>query len=202
MFLQEDTPQQAIARFESELKGFSPSKVGSRYGLVLALIDAKEFAKANLELAPLLREYPQQEQLISAQVDIEAGNQQVNQAMERLQQALNNKPDNYALSIHYSRLLASTNQTKLAAQVLSQLGEKRPNDPAIWYHLAEFSGLAGDILTLHKARAEYFMLYGKFDEAENQLNNLLKKFGDNKKEVGWAKQRLKDLKQLRDTSML
>jgi predicted Zn-dependent protease len=202
LFSMEETPQQAIKRFESELRGFSPSETGTRYGLTLALIANKEFEKANKFLAPLLKQYPDNSAFIMAKSDIDAGNNQPQQALQILKDALKKNPDSYPLNIYYSRLLAKTSDYSNAANVLNNLRQRRPADPYIWYHLAELAGLSGDILTLHKARAEYFILYGDFDSAENQLNNLLKKFSDNETEVAIAKKRLKDIDVLRKTSKL
>jgi len=202
LFKQEETPQQAIARFESELKGFSPSEEGSRYGLVLSFIAAKQFDKASSTLVPLFEQFPEHPNLISAQADIDAGNKNLPTAIARIEKALEKAPESYPLNVHYSRLLASNNNFKQSVDVLNSLRVRRPTDPFVWYHLAELAGLAGDIMTLHKARAEYFILYGDFDSAENQLNNLIKKFGDNKNEVSLAQQRLKDVKELRETSVL
>jgi predicted Zn-dependent protease len=197
LFSEEDTPQQAISRFENELRGFSPSEAGSRYGLVLALIANKDYPQAEENLAPLLTQYPDNTALIIAQSDIEAGSNKLSAAITRIQQALQNHPDSYALTIQYSRLLATNNDNGNASRVLNNLRQQRPNDPFVWYNLAEVAGLAGDILMLHKARAEYFILYGDFDNAENQLDNLVKKFPDNTNEVAIAKQRLEDIKVLR-----
>ncbi len=202
LFKQEDTPQQAINRFESELKGFSPSEKGSRYGLALALIASKEFERASEVLTPLFEQHPDHPALIIAQADIDAGNNNTPAALSRIRDALAKKPDNYSLKIHYTRLLSANNEYSNAVNILNELRQQRPQDPFVWYHLAELAGLAGDILTLHKARAEYFILYGDFDSSENQLNNLIKKFGDNTNEVAIAKQRLEDLKVLRKTSKL
>ena len=48
-----------------------------------------------------------------------------------------------------------------------------PNDPGLWYLLAEVQGLSGNILGLHQARAEYFILNGNLDQAEKQLTYAL-----------------------------
>lgn len=202
LFQQEETPQQAIYRFQSELKGFSPSADGSRYGLALALTANKEYDRAQEVLAPLLQQHPQAIPLIIAQSNIDAGNNHIDQAIAGLTKALKRKPDSYALHIQHFRILAANNDYPNAIYVLKQLQDKRPQDPYIWYHLAELAGLSGDILTLHQARAEYFILYGNFERAENQLNNLIKKFGDNKKAVALAKQRLEDIEEIRKASKL
>ena len=54
--------------------------------------------------------------------------------------------------------------------------ECAPQDPMIWYRLAEVRGLAGNISGLHQARAEYFILIGVFDKAREQLR-LAAKYG-------------------------
>ena len=202
LFFQEETPQQAISRFESELRGFSPSAEGSRYGLVLSLTANKEFEKADKMLQPLLQRHPDQVALLIAKSNIDADNDKLETALKTVQAAINDKPNSYALNIHYSRLLAKNNDYSHSARILNKLRETRPDDPFIWYHLAEVAGLAGDILTLHKARAEYFILYGNFSSAENQLHNLLKKFSDNQTEVAIAKQRLQDVKELKKNAKL
>lgn len=202
IFFQEETPPQAISRFESELRGFSPSESGSRYGLTLAYISNKEFDKAHKTLAPLLAQHPDNTALIIAQSNIEAGQNNIDQALKRIQGALEKTPNGYALNIHHSRLLAANNNYQQSVKVLDKLRQSRPEDPFVWYHLAELAGLSGDILTLHKARAEYFILYGDFNKAENQLQNLIRKFANNKTEVAIAQKRLEDVKILKKTSKL
>jgi predicted Zn-dependent protease len=46
-------------------------------------------------------------------------------------------------------------------------------DPQVWYELAESHGLAGRIIDVHRARAEYFILNGALDQAEHQLGYAL-----------------------------
>jgi predicted Zn-dependent protease len=86
--------------------------------------------------------------------------------------------------------------------VLTQLSLKRSSDVSIWFNLAEYAGLAGDILALHKARTEFFLLRADFDSAENQVNNIIKKFGNNTTELAEAKQRLINIKKLRENSKI
>jgi hypothetical protein len=57
-------------------------------------------------------------------------------------------------------------------------------------------------LALHKARTEFFLLRANFDSAENQVNNIIKKFGNNTMELVEAKQRLVDIKKLRENSKI
>lgn len=202
VFYQEATSHQAVQRFESEIRGFSPSETGSRYGLVLALIASKQYNRAEEVLKPLLEQYPNHHALILAQSDMEAGNQKLPKALDTIQTALEHSPQSYSLNLQYSRLLTRNNNYSEAVKVLNKMRLQRPKDPYVWYNLAEVAGLSGEILKLHKARAEYFILYGDFDSAEKQLNNLIKKFSDEKSDVASAKQRLLDIDKMREASKL
>ena len=200
LFYREETPQEAIRRFESELRGFSPSAVGSRYGLVLALTAARQYKRAREMLAPMLERYPDSTALIIAQTSIDAGRKQLERGLARIKTAMERNPGSYALKRHYSHLLTKKRDYTTATAVLNELRQQRPEDPSVWYHLAELAGRSGDILTLHKARAEYFILYGDFDRADNQLDNLIAKFKGNTREVAEAQRRKEDLKVLRKES--
>jgi predicted Zn-dependent protease len=198
----EPTPQQAINRFKSELRGFSASETGTRYGLALAYIAAKEFDNAQELIAQLLEQHPNHQALIIAQSDIDAGSEQLSKAINLIQQSLLEKPDSYSLNMQLSRLFATNNAYKKSIEVLTKLSLKRPNDVSIWFNLAEHAGLAGDILALHKARTEFFLLRANFDSAENQVNNIIKKFGNDTMELAEAKQRLVDIIKLREDSKI
>jgi predicted Zn-dependent protease len=198
----EATPQQAISRFESELRGFSASETGTQYGLALAYIAAKEFNAAQKLVTELLSQHPSHPALIIAQSDIYAGSEQLLKAINIIKQALIKIPDSYSLKIQLSRLFAANNDFKHTIEILSDLALKRPSDISIWFNLAEYAGLAGDILALHKARTEFFLLRASFDDAEIQVNNIIKKFGGNSSEVAKAKQRLIDIEKLRVNSNL
>lgn len=198
----ESTPQQAISRFESELRGFSASESGTRYGLAIAYIAAKQFDMAQKLIAPLLQQHPDQPALIIAQSDINAGSQQLSTAISLIQQALVEAPESYSLNIQLSRLFATNNAYQKSVEVLTELSLERPNDVSIWFDLAEYAGLAGDILALHKARTEFFLLRANFDSAKNQTENVIKKFGNNPIVLAEAKQRLIDIEKLRENSKI
>ncbi|MCZ6619444.1 MAG: M48 family peptidase, partial [Gammaproteobacteria bacterium] len=42
-------------------------------------------------------------------------------------------------------------------------------DIDVWYNLAEVSGLAGNIVGVHRARAEFFALHGNYQKAIQHL---------------------------------
>jgi predicted Zn-dependent protease len=73
----------------------------------------------------------------------------------------------------YAEALMQDQQAHVAEQVLLEQSKRVPRDPYLWYLLAEVQGLAGNIIGLHQARAEYFILNGILDQAEKQLRYAL-----------------------------
>ena len=62
------------------------------------------------------------------------------------------------------------NKPQEAEKILDGLIKSRPNDPDVWYQVAEVRGLAGNTIGLHQARAEFFALVGDYDQAIEQLD--------------------------------
>lgn len=186
--------QHAIKRFEAEIKGISPSEIGSRYGLVAALIKDQQYQRAKDELDGLKLLIDDHPTIRITESEILSGLNQMDQAISLIISAKAIWPNHYALSIQHARLLATKQDYNESAALLSTISKERTDDPHVWYHLAEISGLANDILSLHQARAEYFILVNDFKSARTQLNNVKKKFADNEEAVRSANIRLKDIK--------
>jgi len=104
ILLMEQTPQQAIKRFQNELSGFSSSEEASRYGLAVALIDDKQFDKASDNLAQLTEKYPTNNTLLIARSDILAGQGDINRAINIIKEQLALTPKHYPLQIQLSQL--------------------------------------------------------------------------------------------------
>jgi len=82
--------------------------------------------------------------------------------------------------------------------VLMEQSRRQPRDPYLWYLLAEVQGLSGNIIGLHQARAEYFILNGILDQAEKQLRYALKLLNDDYTTGARINQRLRDIQQMRE----
>ena len=52
--------------------------------------------------------------------------------------------------------------------------KKGPTDPFVWYELAEVQGFSNNLIGLHRSRAEYFFLTGRFEAAIMQLREASK----------------------------
>lgn len=61
-------------------------------------------------------------------------------------------------------------QWEKARLTLQALSQTRPKDPFVWFQLAEAAGKADRQIQLHRARAEYFQLTGRFKQAFSQLD--------------------------------
>lgn len=185
----------AVQTFTHELEGETPSKMASRYGLALALTAAGRFEEAQSQLDYLLEFEPDNHFFIIAQAKLEAKQGQFDAAQARIQQALRSRPDNHALNTTLGEILMDAGRYSQAELVLAEHVKRRPKDDYLWYLLAEVRGLAGNILGLHEARAEYFLLNGIYDKARTQLNNALK-LAKSDYHKALLKQRLIDLENM------
>lgn len=197
------TPQQAIQRFKNELTGFSSSIETSRYGLALSLIDNKEFQTAKVELEKLLAKHPDNLILQMTLSDTLAGTGQAQEAIALIEKLINQHSDYYPLKLQLSHLHNAQKNYAGSTKILSELSSLRPQDPGVWYQLAETAGLANQISLLHKARAEYFILHANFSNAEQQLKSLLEREKDSNSTLYTeAKNRLIELEQIKTSSKI
>jgi predicted Zn-dependent protease len=187
----EETPQQAIRRFKGELDGDTQSRYASRYGLTLAYLLAHEYDNAREALAPLLEQEPDRltYQIMASDIEVAAGNYQ--DGIATLEALLERHPDSHPARIRYAEALMKAGQYQRSAEVLERYSRQRPNDDYVWYLLAEVNGLAGNILGVHEARAEYFILNGIFDRAQIQLLNALKHAEGNHYRTAILQERIK-----------
>lgn len=197
-----ESPQQALQRFKDELSGFDTSVDGNRYGLALALIENRAFDRAREILDELHQKYPDNLILKIADIDLLAKSQSFTRAIEDMQTLIKKHPDYYPLPFFLSQLHRQNNDFLSAVDALSELSENRPEDPLVWYELAEISGLASKLSLLNKARAEYFILHANFDNAEQQLKALKEREPANSTLANYAEERLQELDTIRSRSVL
>ncbi len=197
-FATADSSQQAAQEFRTSLNGKSLSPEADRYGLALALNASGQYELAAAELAPLLARDPARLAYVVAQADIDIESGKAGKAAQTLSEQLLLTPGNYPLSMTYARALLRDNRAHVAEEVLLQLSRSRPNDPAVWYLLAETQGLSGNILGLHKSRAEFFILRGNLDEASRQLSYALRKTERSYQETETIRERQRDIETMRN----
>ena len=69
----------------------------------------------------------------------------------------------------YARALSAEKKFAAAQAVLERQSLANPRDIDVWYELAETAGLSGDVIGVHRARAEYFALHGGYSRAIQHL---------------------------------
>lgn len=199
--LHAENPNVAVKFFTHQLEGETPSEHASRYGLALALTDAGRYQKANDQIDYLLEYQPENTLFIIAKARLEAKEGKSKQAQERIKQALRAEPDNHPLNTILAEILMEAGSYSQAELLLTKHTKRRPKDEYLWYLLAEVRGLSGNILGLHQARAEYFILNGIYDKARIQIDNGLK-LAKTEYAKALLQQRKKDIDQMqRDADM-
>ncbi|MEM9314814.1 MAG: tetratricopeptide repeat protein, partial [Pseudomonadota bacterium] len=193
-----DTPEEAIRTFNNQIDGSPKSLTAARYGLVLALTDASRPDEAALELDSLWARDPDRLEYIIADARIQMVRGEPEKAVERLAARLRLSPGNHALTMTYAEALMNAEESHIAEEVLLEQSKRRPGDPYLWYLLAEVQGLAGNIVGLHQARAEYFILNGVLDQAEKQLRYALDLVKTDYTTGAKISQRLRDVADMRD----
>ncbi|MCB1844888.1 MAG: M48 family metallopeptidase, partial [Halioglobus sp.] len=193
-----NTPEEAVQTFRGELEGKTQSREAATYGLVLALTDAGRPDEASLELDSIWSKSPDRIEYIIASAEIDMARNRPARAVETLSKKLAVSPGNHALTMTYAKALMQNQQPHIAEEVLLAQSKQRPNDPGLWYLLAEVQGLAGNIAGLHQSRAEYFILNGVLDAAEQQLNYALKLTQGDYPTTARITERLRDIAQLRE----
>jgi predicted Zn-dependent protease len=193
-----DTPQRAAEKFRDSLRGQPPSEDGARYGLVLALKDSGQPAAAQAELDKLVATDPTRLEYAILQAELEMSIGEAQSAVRMMQRELTLYPGNHALTMAYAEALLMNEQAHIAEEVLVEQSHIKPDDPGLWYLLAEVQGLSGNIIGLHQSRAEYFILNGVLDEAERQLNYAMKLARNDYHTSAKISQRLRDISELRE----
>ena len=183
----------SITKFQTELKNNTLRPDAANYGLALAYLNAGEFIKAERLIAALLAEHPRQIAYQYTDIEIDLAQENYATALSKLNGLLALTPNNYPLMALESEILWQDHQYEKSATVLTLLTRNRPEDPMLWYRLAEVRGLAGNISGVHEARAEYFILVGAFDLAREQLGLATKLVTADFKRSAIVSQRLRDV---------
>jgi beta-barrel assembly-enhancing protease len=139
------------------------------YGLTLALSRAGEYDEALDTGKPLFAKHPRSLLYAASQAELLNQAGLYHDAMDILSFQLVLNPENKPLSILYADALNGVNRHKDAEAVLLGQSIRYPDDVDVWFDLAETAGLAGDIVQVHLARAEYFAHVGNLHQSIQHL---------------------------------
>ncbi|MDG1681024.1 MAG: M48 family metalloprotease, partial [SAR86 cluster bacterium] len=176
-----EIPRQAIAIFEKDLNisKSKKDKIKANYGLSLAYSKAKRHTEALEKLREALK--IDSENLILQigllELHIEAENNFEAEALAS--SLLSTNPNNYPITMLYNKVLMNNGDYKKGEEILRELSLVRPNDPEVWYWLAEVQGLDKNLIGLHLSRAEYFFLTGNYETSIKHLRMAMDLTGNN-----------------------
>ena len=172
------------------------------YGLALSLTRQNKLEEARAVAKQLLRYDADNLFYIVALAEIESESKNFDNAIALIENKLVSYPNHHALNIRLAEILMKASKYEKCEALLKEHVKRRPKDDYVWYLLAEVHGLAGNILDVHLARAEYFILNGIFQKAEVQLSHALKKSKDDRQLTAKVEQRLNEVRKLQRETKL
>lgn len=172
--IHEINDRQIVSEFRSLMEQSSGKSATARYGLALSLIRAGQYKDAKKTITPLVIHEPHNIYYSSALAVAEAEADNFEAAESTIKPLLKRYPNSHPLNVRLAEILMKSGQYQRCEEVLLKHVKRRPKDSYVWYLLAETHGLAGNILEVHTARAEYFILNGLYDKAEIHLKHALK----------------------------
>jgi predicted Zn-dependent protease len=192
------TPEEAVSMFRAALEGESISDAATTYGLVLALTAAGRADEAALALDSIWSDDRNRIEYVIAGAEIDLARGDAARAVSTLERRLTLSPGNHPLTMSYASALQQAGSPHLAEAVLLEQSRLVTTDPGLWYLLAEVQGLAGNIVGLHRSRAEYFILVNALDSAERQLSYAQNFVGNDFATSSLINERLRDIQDMRD----
>jgi len=163
-----ESPANLSKQFRKALRE-DPNNRIAQYGLALTLAETGEYKESLVLGDSLFGTQTDAILSVSAYADLLIKAKKYDQALRLLSHQLVLNPDNQPLSMLYAQGLAEAEEYDQAQAVLTRQSVVNENDVDVWYNLAEVAGQAGDILSVHQARAEYFALHGAYQRAIQHL---------------------------------
>ena len=113
-----------------------------------------------------------------------------------MERELRINPDNAPLSMLHAEALAADGRHEAAEAVLKRQSIVHADDADVWYNLAEVSGLAGNIIGVHLARARFFYLHAAYQRALQHLEYARRlTSSDDRRAIARLNQQITDLRQ-------
>ena len=163
-----------VRTFKKNLKSQNKNtEISNRYGLSLAYKKNKDFEKSFGILRELIKEMPNNLVLESSLMELHLAAGNYFEAISLGKNILEIHENNYSASMLLADAYIENEQSEMAEKLLKFLSKDRQTDPNVWFKLAEAQGLSGNILELHRSRAEFFILTGRHDAAVFQLKEAL-----------------------------
>ena len=160
--------QTILERFR---QGSELEQSAANYAQVLMYSRDRQFEQAQQLLMPMLEKEPNNIWFIDAATDLDLEQNRAKQAVNRLQTALKQQPNNKVLIVNLANAYIQNKQYNAANQLLYRYTFDNPNDPIGWQLMAENSAKNGDRAHELAAYAEDLALRGDFETAIRYLGD-------------------------------
>ncbi len=171
-------PGDLIAFYQRAIAAGDGDPIAMQYGLGLAQTRAGQPRDAMRTLSPLVAAHPEQPAFGLAMAEAENSAASPELARQRLAALSEQFPGNRAVAIAHAQQLVASGSRQAAARAVEML---RPllagsgNEVLLQRTFARACELAGDEIRAGEAHAEVALLNGQFDDALQQLGNLLRR---------------------------
>lgn len=187
----------AVAWFDTGLKEQKfNSETAQRYGLVAALLRAKNYVRAEKELAPLMSGVSVHPMVLVLDAELKRAEGQMTAALAAYQSGVKRFPFHRALGYGYADMLNSLKRYEEAVKFTNEQLKTRPKDDKyLELQARAYGGLQKNFLS-HRALAEAYAQRGNFTAAVEQLQIALKSGETDFYQLSSAEARLRELKTL------
>jgi predicted Zn-dependent protease len=187
-------PREAVERYEDILREKKTvSEVTARYGLTLALLEAKNVQRAQHEAALMQRQTPNDPMVLGLAARVRAAAGDRTGAVALYAEGVKRFPRRRALIYGYAEALLEAKQPREALQVTTEAIRMLPPDARLYSLQARCYAALDQRLQQHRAQAEAYLLMGSLPGAIEQLQIGLKSGDGDYYEMSSAEARLREL---------
>lgn len=167
--------RQSVAFFEQGLKERRfINEAATHYGLTLALVRLKEYARAKRELSALEKILPGQATVLALRGEVLAASGEIGAALAHYLDALQAFPNNRALIYDYAELLLLNGRAEAALKVVEARIAETPDEIRLYMFQSRGYAALGRRLPQHRAQAEVYLRRGHLGAAIEQLQLALR----------------------------
>lgn len=171
-------PDEAINHFEQRLQNSPRNEAALRYGLAMALIDARRLSRADDEVEWLLHRDADNQlfRMLNAELLLARGD--IDQALDEFEALYTSYGQSTPLALAFSDALLHSDDPQHAAratEILRRELRRSPDDARVTEMLAHAADRAGDPVRAAEAVAENYYQRGGLPQAIEQLERVLKR---------------------------
>ena len=171
---------ETLKYFQSRLaQGTTEQRTVVRYGLGLCALNAQKFTESETIFQQLSKEYPNQEQYLTALARTALESKNYSTALTRYKKLTEQFPDNEAIKLEYITSLLKTDNAELARKNLLLLKPKTQQQPIYSQLLAQVYSDLNQPAESHRYLAEYYYATGQTKDAILQIKLAQKSKGLN-----------------------